>query len=579
MNSRDNPPDNLDELRRIAEEKLRENGGPEPDTLSDMSPEERRRIIHELRTHQIELELQNAELRRAQIELDASRARYFDLYDLAPVGYCTVSRKGLITEANLTAAKLLNTARDSLVKQFMSRFILKQDQDIFYLHRKRLFETGEPQVCELRMTGGNSSPVWVRLDASVSAEEENDTPVCRVVISDITKRKQAEKQLLELNENLEQQVKERTGFAEARARQLRFLTVELIEAEEKERRRIAEVLHDDLQQILASAKLQLQVTCDDFSAQPGLAKVDDLLSQSIKKSRDLSLELSPVVVYQAGLHEALKWLASRTLDHFGLDVRIEVVEFSGVKDESVRVFFFRASQELLFNAAKYSGVKSVLVKLSDSNGRMTITVSDQGLGFDPETLDSPGSGRGIGLLSIRERAEAMGGNLLIESAPGQGSCFTLTIPLHPDEMGEKKQGNKKTQIQNDTPAKREDFEDYEDIWVLIVEDQKVTQDGLGHLLKDQPHIQIVGEAADGLEAIGLVSALDPDVVLMDISMPKMGGVETTRQIREKWPEVRVIGLSMNEDVKILTEMRQAGAEQILGKTASFSELLKAIYGI
>jgi len=91
MNSRDNPPDNLYELRRIAEEKLRENGGPEPDTLSDMSPEERRRIIHELRTHQIELELQNAELRRAQIELDASRARYFDLYDLAPVGYCTVT--------------------------------------------------------------------------------------------------------------------------------------------------------------------------------------------------------------------------------------------------------------------------------------------------------------------------------------------------------------------------------------------------------------------------------------------------------------------------------------------------------
>ncbi|MFW6297187.1 MAG: PAS domain-containing sensor histidine kinase [Desulfosalsimonas sp.] len=427
MNSNDKPPGDLDRLRRIAEQKLRENGGPEPDSTSDMSPEQGRKIIHELRTHQIELELQNEELRRAQIELDASRARYFDLYELAPVGYCTVSQKGLITEANLTAAKLLNTARETLVKQPMSRFIHKQDQDIFYLHRKRLFKTGEPQVCELRMSSGNRPSVWVRLDASVSADE-NHAPVYRVVITDITKRKQAEKELLELNENLEQKVKERTGLAEARARELRFLTVELIEAEEKERRRIAEMLHDDLQQILASAKLHLQVACEDFSAQPGLAKVDDLLRQSIEKSRNLSLELSPIAVYQSGLHEALKWLASRMKEQFGLDVHIEAADFRGVTDESVRVFFFRAIQELLFNAAKHSGVKIAHVKLSDSGGQMTITVSDQGRGFDPKSFDSSGSGRGIGLLRLRERAKAMGGDLDIQSAPGKGSSFSVRLP-------------------------------------------------------------------------------------------------------------------------------------------------------
>ncbi|MFO8113445.1 MAG: PAS domain-containing protein, partial [Desulfosalsimonadaceae bacterium] len=128
MNSRNKPPYDIDidRLRSIAEQKVRENGGSGLDALSDMSPEERRQIIHELRTHQIELELQNEELRRAQIELDASRARYFDLYDLAPVGYCTTNQKGLIIEANLTAAKLLGTARDWLVQKPMSQFILKQ---------------------------------------------------------------------------------------------------------------------------------------------------------------------------------------------------------------------------------------------------------------------------------------------------------------------------------------------------------------------------------------------------------------------------------------------------------------------
>jgi PAS domain-containing protein len=100
------------------------------------------RALHELRVHQIELEMQNEELRRTQEELEASRERYFDLYDLAPVGYFTLSEQGLILEANLTAAKLLGVARSALVKQPLSRFILPEDQDIHYLHRKALLETG-----------------------------------------------------------------------------------------------------------------------------------------------------------------------------------------------------------------------------------------------------------------------------------------------------------------------------------------------------------------------------------------------------------------------------------------------------
>jgi PAS domain-containing protein len=91
------------------------------------------------KVHQIELELQNEELRRAQAELDIARARYFDLYDLAPVGYCTISEQGLILEANLTVAALLGVARSELVKQPISRFILKKDEDIYYLHRKHPF--------------------------------------------------------------------------------------------------------------------------------------------------------------------------------------------------------------------------------------------------------------------------------------------------------------------------------------------------------------------------------------------------------------------------------------------------------
>src|SRR5580700_9656509 len=121
--------------------------------------------IPEYRTLQIELEMQNEELRRTQQDLEASRERYFDLYDLAPVGYFTLNEQGLILEANLTAAKLFGVARGVLIKQPLSRFILPEDQDIHYRHRKALLETGTPQSWALRVLKKDATPFWVRIEA------------------------------------------------------------------------------------------------------------------------------------------------------------------------------------------------------------------------------------------------------------------------------------------------------------------------------------------------------------------------------------------------------------------------------
>jgi PAS domain S-box-containing protein len=163
------------------------------------TPEEMQRTLHELRVHQIELEMQNEELGRVQQELDASRERYFDLYDLAPVGYITLSDKGLILEANLTAAGLLGVCRSALAKQPLSHFILKEDQDIYYRHREQLFESGEPQNYDLRMVKEGGIPFWAHLVATVSQNGEG-IPLCRAVISDITGRKKAEESLRESKE-------------------------------------------------------------------------------------------------------------------------------------------------------------------------------------------------------------------------------------------------------------------------------------------------------------------------------------------------------------------------------------------
>jgi PAS domain S-box-containing protein len=187
------PPDTrAASLRQRAEEQFQME---ETRELATLSPEETRRLLYELRVHQIELEMQNEELRQAQEALEASRARYFDLYNLAPVGYLTVSETGLIQEANLTAATLLGVTRGLLVRQPLTRYILPEDQDIYYQHRKQLFETSELQVCELRLVGGDGGPFWARLEASVAHDAAHGAPVCRVVISNITERKQAEEAL------------------------------------------------------------------------------------------------------------------------------------------------------------------------------------------------------------------------------------------------------------------------------------------------------------------------------------------------------------------------------------------------
>src|SRR5580704_2835203 len=177
-------------LRGRAEERA---GVNETETRDVLSPEEARLVLHELRVHQIELELQNDELRRTQEELEASRERYFDLYDLAPVGYLTLNEKGLILEANLTAAKLLGVARGALVQQPLSRFILSEDQDTCYLHRKALLETGTPQRWELRLLRKDAGSFWVQVEATATPGDDG-TSVCRAVVSDITERRlEAEK--------------------------------------------------------------------------------------------------------------------------------------------------------------------------------------------------------------------------------------------------------------------------------------------------------------------------------------------------------------------------------------------------
>jgi diguanylate cyclase (GGDEF)-like protein/PAS domain S-box-containing protein len=181
-------------LRQRAEKRFKDNAVHPGDDLAEPLPQAVQQLVHELQVHQIELEMQNDALRDSHLALDSARARYFDLYDLAPVGYVTVGVGGLIQEANLTAATLLGVARSALVRRPLNAFVAKEDQDNFYLLCRQLRETGAPQSRELRMNRLGGEPLWVHLLATATT---NGTGVCtlRMVLSDISALKSIERQL------------------------------------------------------------------------------------------------------------------------------------------------------------------------------------------------------------------------------------------------------------------------------------------------------------------------------------------------------------------------------------------------
>ena len=181
-------------LRQRAEARFAECATPMPEREMMRIPEATQQLLHELQVHQIELEMQNDELRRAQLALDRSQARYFDFYDMAPVGYCTVDAEGLISQANLTMANMVGATRDRLIFQPMHHFIQKEDQDSFYLFRKQLLESGDSLVSEMRMRRADGTSFWASLAAMV-VPNESGARTLRMVLSDITERKQAEEKV------------------------------------------------------------------------------------------------------------------------------------------------------------------------------------------------------------------------------------------------------------------------------------------------------------------------------------------------------------------------------------------------
>jgi signal transduction histidine kinase/ActR/RegA family two-component response regulator/ABC-type uncharacterized transport system substrate-binding protein len=403
------------------------------------------------------------------------------------------------------------------------------------------------------------------------------------------KRRRVERSLREAQRGLIQaQEAERSRFADAERRtlQLSRLASQLTLAEQHAREQLARTLHDGLQQSLSVAGIRVDRALKGTSQadQVGfLQKARTNINEAIEAARTLSVDLFPPVLHISGLPAALNWLARRTQEQYGVLVDVTTDARANPEARDVRIFLFEAVRELVFNAIKHAHADRVVINLElrpvDS---IYVDVSDQGVGFDPAaTLHHKNEQQiGLGLFSIRERLELLGGHLDIESAPGKGARFSLTLP----RAGLPHLATDGAEVRHDNGLHESLVYDpangtSKSPRILIADDHAVARAGLRELFSQRPLVRVVGEAANGVEAISQAKALQPDFIVMDVSMPQMNGIEATRQIHEAMPQIQIIGLSTYDDEYTKQAMLEAGAEAYFTKNDRADRLLDHVLSL
>ncbi len=507
--------------------------------------------------------------RDAEAEAERAHARLRELTDAVPVLISCFDTDERYIFVNAAYERTWAVPREQLVGRRVEHLI---GPDAWRVARPYAREALAGRAVQfenrLRRPGGGTWIADVRFVPLFGRDGAVQSVCC--VATDISRLKEVEAFLRELNRSLEDRVAERTAQLEEHAARLRLLAAELVDSEQQARRRVAEVIHDHLQQLLVAARMRTALARHE-QAPGGVARhldeTDALLGEAVSVSRSLSVELRPPVLYEEGLGPALRWLAANVREQHGLEVAVRIERTAEPAHVGTRTLLFTAARELLFNVVKHAGVGLARLELRRARGgRLLVRVQDAGVGFDAALAASARGG--LGLFSIRERARALGGDLSVEAGPGAGTRVDLTVPAALAAVPTPTPAApRSTALRLDAGAP---------VRVLLVDDHALMREALAALLAGHPRLVVVGQAGGGDEALALARTLRPALVLMDVDMPVVNGIEATRRLCAEMPEIAVIGVTAHDDAATTAAMRAAGAVDCVSKVSGADALVRAI---
>ena len=565
------------ELRRRSEEQLRAKESPPglagpAATPETPSPGEIQRLLHELRVHQIELEMQNVELCRAQQELETVRARYFDLYDLAPVGYLTLSEQGMIREANLAAAAMFGLAKSMLIKQPFNRFIVREDQDVYYRQLKLRFESSAPQVWEMSLARADGSAFLAHLQATPARGGE-----FWVTFDDMTERKQAEKEKTALLEQIQQ------------ARKLESLGV------------LAGGIAHDFNNILAIIMGYCSlVKMDHGTAQSHIPQIEKAVDRAAGLCRQMLAYAgkAPSFATQVDMTVLMTEMVNMLKWDINQNVAIkadfpEDIPFIKADDGQIR----QIVMNLITNSAEAIGelkgeirVSLEKIKISEGEedkdhlgrsispgGYLCLEVTDNGCGMDEETRQrifepfytTKFAGRGLGMSAVLGIILAHRGALKLASQPGLGTTIKVYLPV---ETGEP--AGDASLLPRSAPLPWQGSGT-----ILLAEDEEEVRLVAAAMLESLGFTVI--EASNGREALDLYRkhAGRISLVLTDMGMPVMDGYELHCALKRFNPVLPIIFSSGYGDTLITSRIAREDIAGVLSKPYSFDQLLNVLKSV
>jgi len=519
MKKKKSKPEKTGLLRKKAEKMLNSDTA----LIENLSDEEVRNLAHELQVHQIELEMQNDELRKSQQALEESRDEYTDLYDFAPVGYVTVGEGKLILEANLRLASMLGRERGFLIKKPLSRFMTRESADKYYLCWRSALETKKHGICEVAMVKKDDTTFYAQLECAFVPEEDGNPERCRITISDITERKEMEEALLQ-SEKLKSLGVITAGVAHEFNNILAVIlgTAELLDSGFEDDQDLKNGLNDIV-----------------VAGQNGAGIVKDMLSYVKSQEEDIS-NYAPYDI-RCLLEEAINFTRHR-LESMAQAKRVgyqidredmrEIPEILCSHAELLGVFINIINNAL--DAMPDGGRLSFSTSSNDDT--VFISISDTGIGmsenvkkciFDPFFTTRRPEGTGLGMSMSYGTIARHGGKIEVESEKGNGATFNLSIPIRKDAA------------QKVVPPEYDRRVTRSKLNILVVDDNEDVCEIMDEVLTRCGHA--VTSVDNGAEAIELAVEKDFDLVLCDLLMPEVHGYDVVKALN-KLDKIPKIGL-------------------------------------